>query len=183
MDRARMGEAAGRELPGKDFSSVLGSPARARINDVRDSVLYTFSGLAQTDSELMRVMAEATSAGQDVKAAMKQRGFKPDLRKRGSLRMAFDGRYKFTRYFSPLERHRPATLDELYRRNDVELFDLAADPGEMTNLAHARGANADLVARMNAKLDAAIAAEMGADDGREMPEVAGIDWSAHRVEL
>jgi arylsulfatase len=53
----------------------------------------------------------------------------------------------------------------------------------MTNLAHARGANADLVARMNAKLDAAIAAEMGADDGREMPEVAGIDWSAHRVEL
>ena len=183
MDRARMGEAAGRDLPGKDFSSVLGAPARAGVNDVRDSVLYTYSGLAQTDSELMRVMAEATSVGQDVKDAMKQRGFKPDLRKRGSLRMAFDGRYKFTRYFSPLERHRPTTLDELYRLNDVELFDLVADPGEMRNLAHARSANAELVARMNDKLNAAIAAEMGADDGREMPEVAGIDWSAHRVEL
>ena len=62
--------------------------------------------------------------------------------------MAFGGRYKFTRYFSPLDHHKPKTLDDLYRDNDVELYDLKADPGEMTNLAADRTANDKLVETM-----------------------------------
>ena len=38
---------------------------------------------------------------------------------------------------------------------EVQLFDLAADPGETTNLA---AANADLVQRMQARLDALVTA-------------------------
>lgn len=183
MDRARMGEAAGRELPGRDFRGALAAPASAGVNAVRESVLFTFSGLAQTDSNLMRVIAEGASAGKDVQTAIKESGFKPDLRKRGSLRMVFDGRYKFTRYFSPLERNRPNTLDELYKWNEPELFDLRSDPREMKNLAMTQGVNEALVLAMNGKLNAAIAAEMGKDDGREMPAVDGINWAVDRIEL
>ena len=183
MDRARIGEAAGRDLPGRDLSSALGDPQSARIDTVRPSILFSYSGLAQNDAELMRVMAEATVAGKDVKVAMKESGFRPDLRKRGSLRTVFDGRHKFTRYFSPMQRNRPTTLDALYGLNDPELFDLQGDPAEMSNLAAARGANEALVLAMNAKLNAAIEAEFGKDDGREMPDVAGISWAVDRVDL
>jgi arylsulfatase len=183
MDGARMGDAAGRDLPGRDIGPALARPREAGVHAVRESVLFTFSGLAQNDSELMRVIADGVSAGKDVKSAVRDSGFKPDLTKRGSLRMVFDGRHKFTRYFAPLERHRPTTIEEIRRRNDVELFDLASDPGEMRNLAARPGANDDLVLAMNGKLDAAIRAEIGVDDGREMPEVAGIEWAADRIEL
>ena len=183
VDRARMGEIAGRDLPGRDFGTALGNPEAASVHSVRPSILFTFSGLAQNDSELMRVMAEATVAGKDKGAAIKESGFKPDLKKRGSLRAMFDGRHKFARYFSPLERHRPTTADALYRHNDVELFDLERDPAEMTNLAASRAAHEPLVMAMNAKLEAAIEAEIGKDDGREMPQVDGISWSMDRVDL
>lgn len=183
MDRAHMGDAAGRDLPGKDFSTALNAPSSAGVNAVRDAVLFTFSGLAQTDSNLMRVIAEGTSAGKDIKTAIKESGFKPDLKKRGSLRMAFDGRHKYTRYFSPLERNRPTTLEEIYKLNDPELFDVKSDSREMKNLAATKGANEALVLSMNDKLNAVIQAEIGKDDGREMPQVDGINWAVDRLEL
>jgi arylsulfatase len=99
------------------------------------------------------------------------------LRKRGSLRTVFDGRYKYTRYFSPLQRNRPTTQDEIYQWNDPELFDLQSDPDETKNLAMAKGANEALVMTMNGKLNAAVEAEIGKDDGREMPEMAGVSWA------
>ena len=110
-------------------------------------------------------------------------GYRPDLKKRGSLRTAFDGRYKFTRYFSPLDRNQPKDIDDLYRWNDVELFDLGSDPAEMTNLAAKKGANGELVMTMSAKLAALIKAEIGVDDGREMPPFEGIDWTIDRIDL
>ena len=177
MDRARMGEAAGRDLPGKDIGTALGNPRAAQLHSVRDSILFTYSGIGMNDSELTRVLAEAKATGKDIKAALKESGFKPDLRKRGSLRTVFDGRYKYTRYFSPLQRNRPTTLDEIYQWNDPELFDLQNDSAEMKNLAASKGANETLVTSMNGKLNAAIETEIGKDDGREMPEIAGVSWA------
>ena len=128
-------------------------------------------------------MAEGVAAGKDRASAVKESGFKPDLSKRGSLRTVFDGRYKFSRYFSPLKRNRPTTLDALYELNDAELYDLQKDPAEMKNIAAKKGDNATLVMEMNAKLNTVLDAEFGKDDGREMPQVEGIAWSAYRVEL
>ena len=179
----RSGELAGRELPGRDFSAALANPSRAGTHSVRDAVLFTYSGLATNDSEVTRIVSEAKAAGQDPKAAMKAAGYRPDFGKRGSLRTVFDGRYKFTRYFSPLQRHKPRDLDELYRLNDVELFDLQSDPAELRNLAASKGANAELVTAMSAKLEALIRAEIGVDDGREMPAFEGIDWAIDRIDL
>lgn len=174
---------ANRELPGKDFSGLFSRLANAGINDTRESVLFTYSGLATNDSELIRLIAQARATGKDPKTAIKASGYRPNLRKRGSLRTVFDGRYKFTRYFSPLQRNRPATLDEIYRWNDVELFDLRADPAETINLAADQARNAALVVAMNAKLEAEIKAQIGVDDGREMPDIEGVDWRIDRLDL
>ena len=183
VDATRRSEYAGRDLPGRDIGVALASARSAGIHAVRPSILFTYSGLAQNDSALMKLMAEAKAAGKDVKDVVKETGFKPDLRKRGSLRTVFDGRHKFTRYFSPLQRNRPTTLDALYEYNDPELFDLEKDPAEMRNLAATKGANEATVLAMNAKLNAAVEAEIGKDDGREMPDVNGIAWAITRVDL
>ncbi len=124
----------------------------------------------------MAVIARARAAGRSPKAEMAASGFRPDLRKRGTVRSVFDGRHTFSRYFAPTEHHRPKTLDELYANNDLELYDRVNDPEERVNLAANREANGELVLAMNAKLDALIAAEIGVDDGRELPDVEGIDW-------
>lgn len=173
---------AGRALPGKDISPALSGPADDK-NLIRTGALYTYSGISTNDSEVIRIISEAKAAGKDPKKAMQESGYKPDFKKRGSVRSLFDGRYKFSRYFAPIERHSPKNLDELFSYNDVELFDLQNDPAEMKNLAMDRQANADLLLRMNAKLEAAIAEEIGKDDGREMPDFAGIDWSLDRLDL
>ncbi len=176
-------EYAGRPLPGKDFSSALSNPGNADIHAVRNSVLFTYSGLATNDSDAVKLFAEAKATGQDPRQTMAANGFKPDLNKRGSLRTMFDGQYKFSRYFAPAQRNVPTNLDELYRFNDVELYDLHADPNEMTNLAAAKGDNADLVLKCSAELEAVIKAEIGVDDGREMPNFADIDWQIDRMDL
>lgn len=51
------------------------------------------------------------------------------------------------------------------------------DPDEIINLAADRAANGELVLAMSAKLESIIAAEIGVDDGRELPDVDGVDWA------
>ena len=179
----RVGEVAGRDLPGKDATPLLSNPGAAGPNALREGVLFTYSGLSTNDASLWQAGAAARAAGKDPKEELRRTGFAPDLGKRGSLRSVFDGRHKFTRYFAPTQRNRPKTPDDLYRLNDVELFDLASDPAETRNLAVDRAANGALVAAMSEKLERLIAAEIGVDDGREMPDFPRIEWTIDRVDL
>jgi arylsulfatase A-like enzyme len=183
VNATRAGELAGRSLPGKDLSMVLANPGGAAVNALHESVLFTYSGIATNDADIWQLISEAKAAGKDPKAAIQASGYKPNMKKRGSLRTAFDGRHKFSRYFAPVERNRPTTLEALYRNNDVELFDLQADPAETTNLAADPKANPALVMAMSNKLEAAIKAEIGVDDGREMPDVDGIRWAIDSLDL
>ena len=176
-DRTRSAEIAGRELPGRDFAALLGDPRSADVHAIREAALFTYSGVASNDGDVMGFIARARAGGQDPKAEMAATGFRPDLGKRGTVRSIFDGRYTFSRYFSPTEHHKPANLDELYEYNDLELYDRVNDPDEMTNLAADRDANGDLVLTMSAKLESMIAAEIGIDDGSELPDVDGINWA------
>ncbi|MCV7345552.1 sulfatase-like hydrolase/transferase [Mycolicibacterium rhodesiae] len=180
---ADVDELAGRALPGKDFTAALSNPSSADAHAVRDSVLFTYSGLATNDSDAVKLFAEAKAAGQDPRQLMQTSGFRPDLTKRGSLRTMFDGRYKFSRYFAPAQRNVPTNLDDLYRFNDVELYDLQSDPAEMTNLAATKGQHADVVMAASTKLEAVIKSEIGVDDGREMPQFGDIDWQIDRMDL
>lgn len=174
---------AGRSLPGKDMSGVLTNPKQAMLHSVRDSALFTYSCISTNDSEVIRIVAEGKAKGEKPPRALLRARYLPDLKKRGSVRMVFDGRYKFARYFSPSQRNSPQTLASLFENNDVELFDLNSDPNEMSNLALDSKANAQILETMNAKLEAAILAEIGKDDGREMPNLPGLDWSIEQWDL
>jgi arylsulfatase A-like enzyme len=174
---ARTGELAGRALPGKDMSSLLGK-TDAPVNANRDTILFTYSGLATNDAAMIGKAADYITSGRTMKDMMAS-GASADLTKRGTVRTTFDGRYKFSRYLSPMQRNRPRTIAELYANNDVELFDLTSDPNETTNLAFGPNRDEKLIMALSDKLERAIAAEIGVDDGREMPMLQGrkIDWA------
>jgi len=173
---------AGQKLPGKDLTTVLAQPEKAGINEIRDSILFTYSGLMTNDSEPFRFLSTVKDPSGGIIKAIKQ-GTLPNLKKRGSLRTVFDGRYKFTRYFAPTEHNQPSNLEDLSATNDLELFDLVEDPQEMKNLAGKKGENADLVLSMNQKLQQRIQAEIGKDDGSELPKIPNIDWLLGKIDL
>jgi arylsulfatase A-like enzyme len=170
-----------RDLPGKDFSGLLAAPERADVNTLRAGALYAYNMFAYIDGEFM-AKAVALMTQPDgkarVQAAAKDGSLRPDLGKRGAIRSVFDGRYQFTRYFSPKQHNRPGSLEALFRLNDVELFDLAKDPDEVANLALDRTRHGELLLAMNDKLNRLIDAEVGDDVGQMLP--GGIDggWVA-----
>jgi arylsulfatase len=173
--------ALAKDLPGKDFSSLLAAPEKAGTDAVRDGALYAYNMFAYVDGDFM-AKAVAMMAQPDGKAKLKaaaQDGLmRPDLRKRGAIRSVFDGRYQFTRYFSPRQHNRPTSLEALFSVNDVELFDTEQDPNEVDNLAMDRKRHADLLLAMNEKLNRLIDTEVGEDVGQMLP--GGVDggWVA-----
>jgi hypothetical protein len=85
------------------------------------------------------------------------------------IRSIFDGRYRRSRYFSPLEFNRPTTYEELVAKNDLEVYDHREDPQEARNLVQDGKAKADLMMALNATLNGRIDEEVGVDDGRFLP--------------
>jgi arylsulfatase len=166
---------AGRELPGREMTSLLAKASTATVNELRDGALFTYSGLAMVDSDPLLNAVKLMESGMGFKEALAGGG-KPDLRKRGSVRTVVDGKHKFSRYFSPLQHNLPQSIDDLYRYNDVELYDLENDHSETLNLAVSQEDNMELILAMNVKLNALIEKEIGLDNGRELPDVEGISW-------
>ena len=72
--------------------------------------------------------------------------------------------FPFQKQRKPILGHE--TLDELFKNNDVQLFDLEKDADEMHNLALAPEKNKELILRMNGLLNDLIAKEVGVNDGR-----------------
>jgi arylsulfatase len=161
-----------RGLPGKDLSVLLPAPERAGVDAVRDGALFNYNMFAYLDGEFLVKAVEHLNKG-GKPDQLKGAGVVPDMMKRGAVRSIYDGRYVFARYFSPKQHNRPATLEELYRFNDVELFDLRADPLEMNNLAAGASPQRELVVAMNDKLNRLIDTEVGDDRGQMLP--GGID--------
>ena len=154
------------KLRGQDLSGLMASAESAKSNAVRDGALYNFNMWLYQDADFMRKAFELLSAGKNVGEA----GLKPDLRKRGSIRSITDGRYRYSRYFSPLQHNLPSAMEQIFDYNDVELYDLEADPDEMRNLAVDRKANGELLLAMNQKLTGVIDQEVGSDDGEMLPD-------------
>jgi arylsulfatase A-like enzyme len=162
-------------LPGKDLSGLLAAPATAGVNALHEGVLFNYNMFAYLDGDYLLQAVAFIQRGGDPKK-LKEAGMVPDMSKRGAVRSVFDGRYVFSRYFSPRQHNRPTTLEDLYRVNDVELFDLQADPAEVVNLAAKRDAHRDLVMAMNEKLNRLIDAEVGEDRGQMLPGGVDAGW-------
>jgi arylsulfatase len=172
------------QLKGEDLSGVLADPEgpgpRGSWEAPGRGCLMTYDTLSSIDFEFVAGVAaalidtgeaggEAAPKEQPGKAAQARELFgairRADFSQRHVLRGGFDGRHKFVRYFAINEHNEPATVEELYADNDVALYDLVDDPNEMTTLAdrESRGYDEALVARMNAKLNQLIGAEIGVD--------------------
>ena len=162
------------ELPGKNLEALLADPDNADYDAMRSGALFNYNMFAYIDAAFLNGIAQYLKAGGDPKKMADQ--FKPDLSKRGAIRSVFDGRYKFSRYFSPTEHNKPLSMEQLFGLNDVELFDLASDPLEMNNLALNRKNNGELLVAMNDKLNLLIESEVGEDIGQMLPGGADGNW-------
>ncbi|HSF66089.1 MAG TPA: sulfatase-like hydrolase/transferase [Nitrospiraceae bacterium] len=162
-------------LQGRDLSGLLATPESADINAVRAGTLFNYNMFAYLDGDfLYKAVAHMQQGGKPHQ--LKAAGIVPDMMKRGAVRSVFDGRYVFARYFSPKQHNRPTALEDIYRFNDVELFDLRSDPLEMNNLAMNGKENRDLVVAMNEKLNRLIDMEVGEDRGQMLPGGVEAGW-------
>ncbi|MCA8946534.1 MAG: sulfatase-like hydrolase/transferase, partial [Planctomycetes bacterium] len=175
----------GENLKGCDFSTLLQSPAEAAVDAVRKGTLFNFNMLGYLDGDFlksMKKMRDARKAGKAVAAIDVAKAGKQALEKRGAIRSWFDGRYRFTRYFSPRQHHLPQTLSELRARNDIELYDTKEDPDELTNLAEDPKHEA-LLEDLNQRLNTLIQHEVGEDDGSMLPLSGRVDWDIEAFDV
>jgi len=162
---------AGADLKGRDFSALMATPDKAAFDSLRPASLFNYNMLSFQDAKWARKMEEymrsaKVPVAQKIKELIK---VEPDFHDRCGIRSAFDGRYRFSRYFSPLDFNTPTTYESLTAKNDLELYDLQEDAEEVHNLAADPKANRDLVMAMNAKLNSRIADEVGDDNGSFLP--------------
>jgi len=87
------------------------------------------------------------------------------MENREVFRGIFDGCYKLVRYFGLAHYNQPDSVAELLSNNDATLYDLHMDPEEMNNPGpEDPGYDKELLASMNAKLNALIEAEIDVDE-------------------
>ena len=172
-------ESTRKKLHGKDMSGLLAAPGKASLHAVRNGALYNFSMWCYLDSDWLGKITAALAEG---KKLTKETAPRPTQRNRGAIRTVFDGRYKFSRYFSMTQHNRPQTMEQIFKANDVELYDLEKDPHERKNLSSDKKANGELILAMNEKLNAIIAEEVGEDNGKFLPKISGVNWAFQRFD-
>ena len=158
-------------LRGRDFSALLRNPEAAAPKTARPASLFNFDMLSYSDPKWATMTIDTrafrTKPPEQQQAMLARHP--PDFEHRTSIRSIFDGRYRFSRYFSPVAFNTPKTMEELLAMNELEVYDLQADPDEMANLALDPKKNGDLILALNQVTNERIADEVGVDDGSFLP--------------
>lgn len=154
-----------KKLPGRDFSRLLADPEKAALDTVRPGILFNYVQPSTIDAEFNVKLFIAAAQGKRSPELTEV-----NLNKRGFLAFTFDGRYKLGRFYAPNAFHTPKTLDQLFKHNDVQVFDLQNDPEEMQNLALNRDKHKETILRLNGLLNDLMAREVGVNDGRFLAE-------------
>lgn len=144
-------------LPGNSLMDLM----EGSQTEIRAGSLFAYEMISMIDSNMQQTTDPTTGIT----------SYDIDYSKRGFVRGITTEKYKFARYFSPLNFNMPTTMEDLYTNNDVQLFDLEKDPEELVNLAADKETNADLIMDLNRQLNALIAKEIGVDDGSEAAAV------------
>ena len=160
-------------LKGCDLSPAVDVEGAVTERDRRGALIYFGVGI-WTDPNLTKVMLTARAkhgwlGGLIYRA---ENGYlipHMDMTNRALFRGIYDGRYKFARYFALGEHHTPQDWETLLAHNELELYDCEKDPDEIVNLGRDPEAHKELILRLNAQLNQAIATEIGADNGSEFP--------------
>jgi arylsulfatase A-like enzyme len=172
---------AGADLKGRDLSKVLSAPEQASAAAVRPAALFCFNMFSYLDAAWMRQFAYAALSDEPLPEKLwKMATVQPNWKNRGAIRSVFDGRYRFARYFSPIEFNRPTIYEELIAKNDLEIYDLQEDPEETRNLALDGKAKAELMMALNQALNERIDEEVGVDDGSFLPIIDGV-WYPRQI--
>jgi arylsulfatase A-like enzyme len=168
-------------LRGHDLSGVVEEPAstgpRGSAGEPGKGCMLTYDMINSIDAEWLNrnaprvidfVAAQAGvefQRGLDAFVGMLDEIGMPNTEKRELFRCVFDGRYKLVRYFGLGHFNLPQSVKQLLVDNDTALYDLLLDPEEMDNLANPTHPkySEELLATMNQKLNALIAAEIGED--------------------
>ena len=159
-----------KDLPGRDFSTILANPSSAPLNAVRPGILFNYVGLSTIDANFYKNLFEHWDVNEGFAMTPEELAkHPPDLTKRGFVAMTFDGRYKFARYYAPGYFNTPWKLKDIQEWNDLELFDLQNDPDEQYNLALNPEQNQELILKMNTLLNELMALEVGVNDGQFLP--------------
>ena len=163
------------QLRGHSVAAAVAAPA-ARTRRDELGVLFNYNTTHYLDSAFAGALAERgveADRWMPLRALAAGQRPLPRLTNPALFRGIHTGRHKFVRYFRPDQHHRPEDWDTLVAHNQLELYDLQADPQELVNLAHAP-AQADaatkaLILGLNARTNALVAAEVGEDLGDELP--------------
>lgn len=159
------------QLAGVSLAESLGGASRRSARDQRGH-LFNYGVVMYLDPEFNEAMMrdnDQVSPWAMIKTSLQQMQPGPSLENRALFRGIHDGRYKFARYFAAADHHRPDDLATLRARNDLELYDTHTDPHELNNLANQPEQHQVLIQQLNARLNALVGREVGADDGREHP--------------
>lgn len=151
------------DLPGHDLSAVVADPKATTAREAA-GILFNYEVAGGWDTQDMKRRLSLFRNGPPAQPLPP-----PSLDNRVLFRGVHDGRYKFARYFAPSQHHTPSTWDQLVAHNDLELYDTQADPDELTNLAANPVACRELILRLNGKVNALVAAEVGTDQGESLP--------------
>ncbi len=111
--RARVAEG----LKGRDFSSWLQNPAQAGLQSIRPAALFNFDMLSYQDTKWAAMTVDTrkyrTKAPEEQAAQLAK--YPPDFLNRTAIRSVWDGRYRFSRYFSPVRFNTPGSLKSFSR--------------------------------------------------------------------
>ncbi len=155
-------------LTGRDYSNLLATPGSAGTRD-QDGILYHWTSFAYLNHESLARFGAARKMNPVSRTIELASMLRENTNLRGLMRGSSNGKYKFARYFNAHEHDRPTSWEALLKTNDLELYDLTADPGETTNLAATPEAHKQVILAMNALTNKLAAAEIGPDDGSHMP--------------